>query len=135
MNVLEIDVKEIGFDRYEVCIKEQNYNILTRGKFIDKDLGVLSSSTPAYVFDNKNGILFVRGAKIEEDEKSIFVNTIDLQNIHRKVDAINAKYGISKEIKVLKVAEIEPEMIDINLTINQEQKTEVKNGKKTKKRK
>ena len=134
MNVLEIDVKEIGFDRYEVCIKEQNYNILTRGKFIDKDLCVLSSSTPAYVFDNKNGILFVRGVKIEEDEKSIFVNTIDLQNIHRKVDAINAKYGISKEIEVLKVAEIEQEMMDINLTINQEKKVEVKSGKKTKKR-
>lgn len=133
MNVLEIEVKEVGFDRYEVCITEQNCDVLTRGKFVDKEIGVLSSSTPAYVFNNEYGILFIRGNKLEEDNKKFYVNTVDLQNIHRKVDAVNAKYATVEKIEVLKVVET-PEMIDVTLTIEPEEKAEVKNGKKTKKR-
>lgn len=92
-NVLEIEYQEV-FDKVAVRIKYQNFEVLKRGKFYDKETKVESAWEPDYnKYDNK---LYIQGKREKEDNKILLVNKEDLKEILEIVDKINEKYGIPK---------------------------------------
>ena len=90
-NVLEIETQEV-FDKVAIRIKYQNFEVLKRGEFEDKEIKVISAWTPQYIaYDNK---LYIQGKEIDEDTKILLVDKKDLEKIMNKINKINEKYGI-----------------------------------------
>ena len=92
-NVLEIEYQEI-FDKVAVRIKYQNYEVLKRVKFYDKEIQVDSFLVPSYI--KEHNMLFVEGELKSQDNKIFLVDKEDLKKILEKVNKINKKYGILK---------------------------------------
>ena len=93
-NVLEIEYQEV-FDKVAVRIKYQNFEVLKRGEFYDKETRVESAWEPDYnKSDNK---FYIQGKREREDNKILLVNKEDLKEILKRVNKINEKYGITKK--------------------------------------
>lgn len=91
--VLEIEYQEV-FDEVAVRIKYQNFEVLKRGEFYDKETGVESCWAPEYIkYDNK---LYIQGKENDKDSKILLVDKENLKNILKIVNKINEKYGIPK---------------------------------------
>lgn len=91
--VLEIEYQEI-FDKVAIRIKYQNFEILKRGEFYDKETGVESLWVPEYIkYDNK---LYIQGKENDKDSKIFLIDKEDLKKILEIVNKINQKYGIPK---------------------------------------
>ena len=92
-NVLEIEYQEV-FDEVAVRIKYQNFGVLKRGEFYDKETGVESCWAPEYIkYDNK---LYIQGKEIDKDSRMLLVDKEGLKKILEIVNKINEKYGIPK---------------------------------------
>ena len=92
-NVLEIEYQEV-FGKTAVRIKYQNFEVLKRGEFYDKETRVDSACEPEY--DKHDNKLYIQGKKEKEDNKIILVDKEDLKEILKRVNKINEKYGITK---------------------------------------
>ena len=92
-NVLEIEYQEV-FDKVAVRIKYQNFEVLKRGEFYDKETRVESYWVPDYVKDDNK--LYIQGKEEKKDSKVLLVDKEDLKEILEIVDKINEKYGIPK---------------------------------------
>ena len=91
--VLEIEYQEV-FDKVAIRIKYQNFEVLKRGEFEDREIKVKSAWAPQYViYDDK---LYIRGKETDEDNAIFFVDKKKLEKILEKVNEINEKYGIPK---------------------------------------
>lgn len=88
-SVLKIEYERI-FDKYAIKIVYQNTKILKRGLF--NDCGVKSVSCIAY-FDNT---FYIRGNYEDWDEDIIIVTNEELQDILKRVNKVNEKYGVMK---------------------------------------
>ena len=92
--VLEIEYQDV-FDKVAVRIKYQNFEVLKRGKFYDKETGVESCFEPEYCeYDNK---FYIQGKEKNKDSKILLVDKEDLKEILKRVNKINEKYGITKK--------------------------------------
>lgn len=92
--VLEIESQEV-FDRVAIRIKYQNFEVLKRGEFEDRGIGVVSFNNPCYLPSPYNQLHLKGKSKIEDN--SIFtVAKEEFKNIKNMVEAINEKYGIPK---------------------------------------
>ena len=92
--VLEIETQEV-FDRVAIRIKYQNFEVLKRGEFEDRGIGVVSFNNPCYLPSPYNQLHLKGKSKIEDN--SIFtVAKEEFKNIKNMVEAINEKYGIPK---------------------------------------
>lgn len=91
--VLEIEYQEV-FDKVAVRIKYQNFEVLKRGKFYDKEIRVESAWEPEY--DKYGNKFYIQGKEEEKDSKILLVDKEDLKEILEIVDKINEKYGIIK---------------------------------------
>lgn len=92
--VLEIESQEV-FDRVAVRIKYQNFEVLKRGEFEDRGIGVVSLNNPCYLSYPYNQLHLKGKFKIDDD----FIFTVtkeDFENIKNMVEKINEKYGIPK---------------------------------------
>lgn len=92
--VLEIESQEV-FDRVAVRIKYQNFEVLKRGEFEDRGIGVVSFNNPCYLSYPYNQLHLKGKFKIDDD----FIFTVtkeDFENIKNMVEKINEKYGIPK---------------------------------------
>ena len=92
--VLEIESQEV-FDRVAVRIKYQNFEVLKRGEFEDRGIGVVSFNNPCYLSYPYNQLHLKGKFKIDDD----FIFTVtkeDFENIKNMVEKINEKYGIAK---------------------------------------
>lgn len=95
--VLEIESQEV-FDRVAIRIKYQNFEVLKRGEFEDRGIGVVSFNNPCYLPSPYNQLHLKGKSKIEDN--SIFtVAKEEFKNIKNMVEAINEKYGIPKRFK------------------------------------
>ena len=91
--VLEIEYQEV-FYKVAIRIKYQNFEILKRGEFYDKETGVESVWAPEYIkYDNK---LYIQGKENDKDSKILLIDKEDLKKILEIVNKINEKYGIPK---------------------------------------
>ena len=91
--VLEIEYQEV-FDKVAIRIKYQNYEVLKRVKFYDKEIQVDSFLVPSYI--KEHNMLHIQGALQSQDNKIFLVDKEDLKKILEKVNKINEKYGIPK---------------------------------------
>ena len=92
--VLEIETQEV-FDKIAIRIKYQNFEVLKRGEFEDRGIGVVSFNNPCYLPSPYNQLHLKGKSKIEDN--SIFtVAKEEFKNIKNMVEAINEKYGIPK---------------------------------------
>ena len=92
--VLEIEAQEV-FDRVAIRIKYQNFEVLKRGEFEDREIGVVSFNNPCYLSYPYNQLHLKGKFKIDDD----FIFTVtkeEFENIKNMVEAINEKYGIPK---------------------------------------
>lgn len=92
--VLEIESQEV-FDRVAVKIKYQNFEVLKRGEFEDRGIGVVSFNNPCYLSYPYNQLHLKGKFKIDDD----FIFTVtkeEFENIKNMVEKINEKYGIPK---------------------------------------
>lgn len=92
--VLEIESQEV-FDKVAVRIKYQNFEVLKRGEFEDRGIGVVSFNNPCYLSYPYNQLHLKGKSKIDDD----FIFTVtkeEFENIKNMVEAINEKYGIPK---------------------------------------
>ena len=102
-NVLEIEYQEV-FDRVAIRIKYQNFEMLKRGEFEDRGIGVVSFNNPCYLPSPYNQLHLKGKSKIEDN--SIFtVAKEEFKNIKNMVEAINEKYGIPKRWRAEKEKE------------------------------
>ena len=92
-NVLEIETQEV-FDKVAIRIKYQNFEVLKRGEFYDRETGVESVWTPEYIKDDNK--LYIQGKENDKDSKILLVDKEDLKNILEIVNKINEKYWIPK---------------------------------------
>lgn len=98
--VLEIESQEV-FDRVAIRIKYQNFEVLKRGEFEDRGIGVVSFNNPCYLPSPYNQLHLKGKSKIEDN--SIFtVAKEEFKNIKNMVEAINEKYGIPKRWRAAK---------------------------------
>jgi len=101
--VLEIESQEV-FDRVAIRIKYQNFEVLKRGEFEDRGIGVVSFNNPCYLPSPYNQLHLKGKSKIEDN--SIFtVAKEEFKNIKNMVEAINEKYGIPKRWRAEKEKE------------------------------
>ncbi|BEO91135.1 hypothetical protein FNSP4_09420 [Fusobacterium nucleatum] len=101
--VLEIEYQEV-FDRVAIRIKYQNFEVLKRGEFEDRGIGVVSFNNPCYLPSPYNQLHLKGKSKIEDN--SIFtVAKEEFKNIKNMVEAINEKYGIPKRWRAEKEKE------------------------------
>lgn len=92
--VLEIEAQEV-FDKVAIRIKYQNFEVLKRGEFEDREIGVVSFNNPCYLSYPYNQLHLKGKFKIDDD----FIFTVtkeEFENIKNMVEAINEKYGIPK---------------------------------------
>ena len=102
-NVLEIEYQEV-FDRVAIRIKYQNFEVLKRGEFEDRGIGVVSFNNPCYLPSPYNQLHLKGKSKIEDN--SIFtIAKEEFKNIKNMVEAINEKYGIPKRWRAEKEKE------------------------------
>ena len=92
-NVLEIEFQPV-FDKYAWKVTKQNEEILKRGEFVDKEIGV--SSICFSDFYRRRKVLFLRGSFNSMDDKINICTTEEKEIIERKVKSINEKYGVPK---------------------------------------
>ena len=92
-NVLEIEYQEV-FDRVAIKIKYQNFEVLKRGEFYDRETGVESVWAPEYIKDDNK--LYIQGKESDKDSKIFLVDKEDLKKILEIENKINEKYGIPK---------------------------------------
>ena len=96
-DVLKVEFERV-FDSYAFRISYQNTEILERGEFNDKELGVFSRVSPAFdIIDNKVVELFLRGNKEQYDKRIMICTKEEKQLIEEKVRQINEKYGIIED--------------------------------------
>lgn len=91
--VLEIEFQPV-FDKWGWKITKQNKEILKRGKFEDKGIGVYSVNYPKYSYSEC--VLNIRGNIEEEDNRINICTGVEKREIEVKVRNINKKYGIKK---------------------------------------
>ena len=91
--VLEIEFQPI-FDKWGWRIVKQNEDILKRGTFEDKGIGVYSYSYPSYYYYNCT--LGIRGDNKDKDDLINICTEDEKREIEVKVRNINEKYGIKK---------------------------------------
>lgn len=94
--VLEIEFQDV-FDKVAVRIKHQNFEVLKRGEFYDRETGVESVWAPEYIKDDNK--LYIQGKENDKDSKILLVDKEDLKKILEIVNKINEKYGIPKRFK------------------------------------
>lgn len=92
-NVLEIEFQPV-FDKWAWRIIKQNEEILKRGTFEDKNIGVYSVNFPCYNYYNCT--LGIRGNKEDKDNLINLCTEDEKREIEIKVRNINEKYGIKK---------------------------------------
>lgn len=90
-NVIELEYQEV-FDKVAVRIAYQNEDVLLRGDFIDRSIGVRSSYSPEF----NSLMLHIRGIDKKDDNWSELVSKEKAEEIKEKVRKINEKYGIRK---------------------------------------
>lgn len=101
--VLEIEFQEV-FDKVAIRIKYQNFEVLKRGEFEDREIGVVSFNNPCYLSYPYNQLHLKGKFKIDDD----FIFTVtkeEFKNIKNMVEAINEKYGIPKRWRAEKEKE------------------------------
>lgn len=91
--VLKLEYLKINDDYTVATITYQNDNVLKRNHFNDYELGVKSFVNPEFVYPN----LYVRGYKIELDNRPITIPNEHLDLVKDKVKKLNEKYGIPKK--------------------------------------
>ena len=91
--VLELEFQPV-FDKWAWRIIKQNEEILKRGEFVDKEIGV--SSICFSDFYRRRKVLFLRGSFNSMDDKINICTSEEKTLIEEKVRAINEKYGIKK---------------------------------------
>ena len=101
-NVLEIEFQKV-FDKVAIRIKYQNFEVLKRGKFEDKEIKVESYWAPEYV--KNTDTLYIQGIKNSKDNKIFLVDKEDLKKILEIVNKINEEYGIPKRWRAEKEKE------------------------------
>ena len=101
--VLEIEIQKV-FDKIAIRIKYQNFEVLKRGEFEDKGIGVVSFNNPCYLPSPYNQ-LYLKGKSKIEDNSIFAVTKEEFKNIKNMVEAINEKYGITKRWRAEKEKE------------------------------
>lgn len=91
--VLEIEFMPV-WDKWAWRIIKQNEEILKRGIFEDKNIGVYSNNYPEYSYSEC--ILNIRGNVKEKDNLINLCTAEEKVLIEEKVKAINEKYGLKK---------------------------------------
>ncbi|WP_314347077.1 hypothetical protein [Fusobacterium massiliense] len=91
--VLEIEAQEV-FDKVAIRIKYQNFEVLKRGEFEDREIKVLSYNAPEYIKHNNK--LYIQGKDKSKDNKIFLVDKEDIKKVLEIVNKINEKYGIPK---------------------------------------
>lgn len=89
--VLEVEFQDV-FDKVAVRIAYQNEEVLKRNQFKDEEIRVTSVCYPD--FDSR--ILYILGYDKDEDNRCELVSKEKAEEIKKKVEAINEKYGIPK---------------------------------------
>lgn len=89
--VLELEFQDV-FDKVAWRVKYQNEDMLKRGKFEDREIGVRCCMKPY----NDKDYLYLRGEFIEDDNEIIVTTKEQADIIKNKVNAINEKYGVFK---------------------------------------
>lgn len=92
-SVLEIEFQPI-FDKWGWKVVKQNEDILKRGTFEDKNIGVCSISYPYYNYPEC--LLIIRGYDKEKDNLINICTDDEKREIEVKVRNINNKYGTLK---------------------------------------
>lgn len=87
--VLEVEFKPV-WDRWACRITFQDENVLKRGVFDDRELGI--KSLFHFSYDNEDNILFIRG-DCGYDNEVILCSSSDKKQIEDKVDKLNKKYS------------------------------------------
>lgn len=90
--VLEIEYIKVFDEKYVVRISKQNYEVFTRGKFRDNELGIISNRCFAY----GGGTLYLNGDRNMADDRLIYLDKVNLDKLIELVEKINNKYGIPK---------------------------------------
>lgn len=96
--VLEIKIERMNNEYSVWCITYQNEEIFKRREFIDSELIVYSSIHPAFCTDFKNR-LFLWGKNKELDNIVNIIPNYFVEQLKKKVNAVNEKYGILKRWK------------------------------------
>lgn len=91
--VLEIEFQPV-FDKWAWRIIKHNEEILKRGTFEDKNIGVYSVNFPCYNYYNCT--LGIRGNNNDKDNLINLCTEDEKREIEVKVRNINEKYGIKK---------------------------------------
>jgi len=91
--VLEIEFQPV-WDKWAWRITKQNEEILKRGTFEDKNIGVYSVNFPCYNYYNCT--LGIRGKNEDKDNLINLCTEDEKREIEIKVRNINEKYGIKK---------------------------------------
>ena len=91
--VLEIEFQPV-FDKWAWRITKQNEDILKKGTFEDKGIGVYSYNYPSYNYYNCT--LGIRGNNNDKDNLINLCTEDEKREIEVKVRNINKKYGIPK---------------------------------------
>lgn len=100
-NVLEVEYMPIFDDKFIVRIKSQNCDVLKRGEFSDEEIGVESISFPQFTqIETDISILYIRGICESHDNEYEIVSREVLNEIIRRVELINKKYGIRVKERV-----------------------------------
>lgn len=94
-DVLKIDIVKID-DKYSYAkIAYQNFDIIKRRDFVDYEINVESCNS--FAFSGVKSRLFLCGDSCELDDKPIIIANDLIEELNRRVDAINEKYGIRKK--------------------------------------
>lgn len=87
--VLILEYQDVFDEKVAVRIVCQDENVLRRGEFEDKDIGVYSVDSPAIMGDK----LFILGDDRECDYDIFMVSKEEAEAVKDKVKKINEKYG------------------------------------------
>lgn len=91
---MKIEIVKIDDDYSYFKIVYQNTDVLKRGDFVDTDLRVESYACPH--FPGSRNVFFLRGTKEQLDNKTTIIKTEHIEELMRRVNSINEKYGIRK---------------------------------------
>lgn len=99
-DVLKIDITKID-DKYSYAkIAYQNFDILKRRDFVDSEINV--ESFGSFEFNGVESRLFLCGSNLELDDMPIIIENDLIEELNRRIDAINKKYGIKKKWRAKK---------------------------------
>ena len=93
-DVLKVEIIKINDEWSVGYINYQNEEVLKRGVFEDKEIGVSSVLVPCY-YSNAD-MLFIFGTEKDKDKESFVIPNKDLMKLKNKIIILNAKYGIKK---------------------------------------